>query len=982
MTTATRTAIGVVILLLCFYVSVLPTLMVVPSSQASSQDELLTNLPRIELPHKGHPKLGSVLWELLATEEVDAGSFARQRMIELTDGRIRVVIEAEPGETLRAIETAKALGATVEVSCQNLVQVVIPVARLISLADDPNVCFVRLPRYACPPVTSEGLDLVNAPCWHTAGYTGIGVKVAILDVGFADYEARMGIELPASMVTHWAPSQGGPGASEHGTKTAEVIYDIAPNAQFYLVNFGTMAEWIDAIDYLINQDVDVVATFGSAAWGPGDGTGMACNALDFAASQGIYCSIAAHNFAESHWAGFWRDDNWNNWHNFGTLDETNTVYLSEGDSITAVLRWDDPWGASSNDYDLYLYDSYPTNVVASSTNVQDGNDEPVEVLWYMPSWSGTYHLAIWEFNSSRPVDLDLFVYRETLQYQVAAGSICVPADSATAGAVGAVAWYSPNILKSYSGQGPTEDGRTKPDIVAPTDTSTSFGAFGGTSCANPHAAGAAVLVKDRYPSYTPAKIKAFLEERAIDLGTDGKDNLYGSGRLNLGEATSPPTVPTVVTSEATTIEATTATLNGMITNDGGEFCQYRFEYDTDSGDPYAQHTEWADGKVTGDAFTETIVGLAQDTTYYFRAQAQNSGGVGSGEELSFTSPKLFSVTIGASPDDITLTIDGTPYSADQLPMEFSWVDGSVHQCVAPSPVEVDKTTQYVFVEWSDSDIEPASREITVSEDATYTANYKTQHYLTVESDYGEPSGGGWYDEGASAGIGTEETIGDDETRYVFLNWLVDAEEEEADNNTSIVMDSPHTAVAEYKTQHYLTVTSDYGEPTGEDWYDEGSAAEVETEDVITGKQTRHVFQNWVVEGEDETDNPLSLTVDSPLMASAEYKTQHYLTVNSEYGDPTGESWYDEGETATASVTSPVGSIVRKVFTEWSGDSTAASPATTVLMDEPKSVTANWRDDYLYLYVSIGGVILVVGGGLALAIWAGRNKKPRSHRRNL
>ena len=77
----------------------------------------------------------------------------------------------------------------------------------------------------------------------------------------------------------------------------------------------------------------------------------------------------------------------------------------------------------------------------------------------------------------------------------------------------------------------------KPDIVAPDGVDTvSYGAqpFYGTSAAAPCAAGAAALVKDAYPSYSRTQIKSYLENPAVGLGAAGKDNIYGSGRLLLG----------------------------------------------------------------------------------------------------------------------------------------------------------------------------------------------------------------------------------------------------------------------------------------------------------------------------------------------------------------------------------------------------------------------------------------------------------------
>lgn len=64
-----------------------------------------------------------------------------------------------------------------------------------------------------------------------------------------------------------------------------------------------------------------------------------------------------------------------------------------GDPIIAALKWDDPWYASSNDYDLLLFDSSET-LVAASINIQDGNDDPWEILAYTATYSGTYDIKI------------------------------------------------------------------------------------------------------------------------------------------------------------------------------------------------------------------------------------------------------------------------------------------------------------------------------------------------------------------------------------------------------------------------------------------------------------------------------------------------------------------------------------------------------------------------------------------------------------
>ena len=151
----------------------------------------------IQEPVKGNPKLESILNQLL-----DAGktkgpaaitAFAEQRAVDLVDNRVRVVIETMPGDSEAACEAAIALGADVEASYENLIRVTIPVSVLIELANNPSVRFIRQPLKMEPQdIISEGVSLINADDFHSAGYTGSGVKVGILDTGFYGYSSLLG----------------------------------------------------------------------------------------------------------------------------------------------------------------------------------------------------------------------------------------------------------------------------------------------------------------------------------------------------------------------------------------------------------------------------------------------------------------------------------------------------------------------------------------------------------------------------------------------------------------------------------------------------------------------------------------------------------------------------------------------------------------------------------------------------------------------
>ncbi len=139
-------------------------------------------------------------------------------------------------------------------------------------------------------------------------------------------------------------------------------------------------------------------------------------------------------------------------------------------------------------------------------------------------------------------------------------------------AVGATYW-SNDALEPFSSQGPTNDDRTKPDVVAPDGVSTSvplLSPFNGTSASAPHAAGAAALLLGINPSPTNQTLRTALESTEKDLGTVGKDNLTGSGRIDVWAAYKiPPTVFAYFPVDQCVNNGTILHLNASITSISG-----------------------------------------------------------------------------------------------------------------------------------------------------------------------------------------------------------------------------------------------------------------------------------------------------------------------------------------------------------------------------------------------------------------------------
>jgi serine protease AprX len=123
---------------------------------------------------------------------------------------------------------------------------------------------------------------------------------------------------------------------------------------------------------------------------------------------------------------------------------------------------------------------------------------------------------------------------------------------------------SPDSIMSGSSRGPTDDGRIKPDLIAPggyvrscraqeagdtggaTWSNTYYLEYTGTSMATPNAAGAAVMVREyleeiaQRPSPQGALVKALLILGAEDVGSrDIPNDDEGWGRLNLRNTLAP-----------------------------------------------------------------------------------------------------------------------------------------------------------------------------------------------------------------------------------------------------------------------------------------------------------------------------------------------------------------------------------------------------------------------------------------------------------
>lgn len=456
------------------------------------------------------------------------------------------------GKTIAAIiESARSLdpsllerfGAHIEARAENLYRMRVPAENLRALAESvPGVAFIRRPRplVALDARSSEGVLPTGAVLLQGFGWRGQNVKIAVIDLGFAQLSRAKRSKVINPEVIADEQDYTGEGfetGTSHGTGVAEIIHAMAPQAWLYLKKVADEIDLANAVEDAIAQGVQIINySVGVANANFGDGTGIVAELADRARAHGILWVNAAGNHAQSHWMGFSSDRDYDGWLEFAPAREELLIKADFPGSIELYLTWDD-WPRTSQDFDLFLYDPQG-RLVASSQNYQTGSQEPTEQIEYVAWAPGTYRARVLARRVSRTnIRLKIFnLSQQAIDPNVPEGSILTPADARGALAVGAISvrsWKT-GPQEPFSSQGPTSDGRVKPDIAGP-DGVSSFALtyFSGTSASAPHVAGAAALLLSQHPSWTADQLQGALEAQAIDMGIPGKDNIYGAGRLDL-----------------------------------------------------------------------------------------------------------------------------------------------------------------------------------------------------------------------------------------------------------------------------------------------------------------------------------------------------------------------------------------------------------------------------------------------------------------
>ncbi len=496
------------------------------------------------------------------------------------------------------LDRLEAAGAEVSYASKrmNSVRAQIPLSSLDEVASWGDVRRVEVAVGAiADAVVSEGDAAHAAAAARTrTGVTGTGVKVCVLSDGVDSIAASQAAgELPAVDVL---PGEAGDG--DEGTAMLEIVHDLAPNADLgFATAFTSDASFADNIRALrfeagcdvivddvlyfnehpfqdgpIAQSVNAVtadgALFFSSAGNEGntlDGTSgnYEGDFIDSGRPVGKFAGVA-HDFDPG-----------------PGVQVYEPISPPSSGNVPVTLFWADPLGGAANDYDLYLLDA-SENVVAFSQDVQNGDDDPYEILGTPPFGGSGLRLAVVKFSgTARYFQLSALRGRfsssaDGLIARVTPGvtrghSAAVDAFStAAAPAAGALPsdlepgdppnplgpfpnpFTAAQLPERFTSDGPRRvffgaDGtpitpgdysstggtlRQKPDITAADGVSTSLDAFSpffGTSAAAPHAAAIAALVLSGNPGAGTADVREAFAATALDVLPAGVDGRSGHG---------------------------------------------------------------------------------------------------------------------------------------------------------------------------------------------------------------------------------------------------------------------------------------------------------------------------------------------------------------------------------------------------------------------------------------------------------------------
>jgi subtilisin family serine protease len=504
------------------------------------------------------------------------------------EGRVHVIVRvAAPASAQVAALEAAGLETEVVSDRFGLVQGWIAdgaVPALAALGSVRSVAPAWPARHGIGTVTSEGDHASRADLVRPLGHDGTGVTVGVISDGIDSLAAsRASGDLPAVTV----PPRCRRGNGDEGTAMLEIVHDLAPGASLRFSGPRTSLEMITAIDCLAAAGAKVIVDDLIFLGEPFFEDGPIALAAADAVAGGVSYHTAAGNFGDGEYLVEDYRPGVSNFHDFDAgvdQDALNRVVLRPGETLNCFLQWTDPFGTSSNDYDLYVIEPSSVTVLDQSTTPQTGTQDPFEAVAIQNRLASNQVVALLiQKFAGEPRTLKLLCPGTPLQYRSSQFGISGHAARPEVMTVAAIDALDPGLddTEAFTSQGPAPIffpqavTRPKPDVAAfdgVTTTAPGFAPFFGTSAAAPHAAAVAALLLSANPALSPGGVQSLITSTAADIGAPGFDLVSGHGRLDalaaldaLGELTSTTTTTPITTTTSGPVTTVPVTSTSIVT---------------------------------------------------------------------------------------------------------------------------------------------------------------------------------------------------------------------------------------------------------------------------------------------------------------------------------------------------------------------------------------------------------------------------------
>lgn len=489
------------------------------------------------------------------------------------------------------IQELQSYGLTIDIKNYQLkkVQGWISADKLDSLSGIDNIVSITTPNYPTVrkgSVNSEGDSLLKTEELAQLGYSGKGVRIGIISDGANNWqEAAQSGDLPENITTYGVCNTGNTGQTEdlcnrtsgtcnEGTAMAEIIHEIAPDAELAVASVNTSLEFIEQINVLINDFkadiiIDDLAFLGEPTFYDGD----IANAIKSASNKVLFVSSAGNSGY-----GHYIPDDYELTTSVDIMDSVNTFtpslvhdfgqsgnssddpyhgfIIPANSATTIVANWDGriaSVGLSRSLIQLRIHNIEGLTVYKNDLISLTSANEAVTGVC-IPNTSNenqVYFATVQFYNKTSPFRL-FFLGGGAIEYPISKSSVYGHSAVERVIAVGAInaSEFDTEEVTFYSSRGPSvinhvldpsslsivnleyQELRKKPDLVAVDGVSvTGTGGFPqtffGTSASAPHVAGVAAQLMSVSPFVKASDTRRALLLGARDISVTGFD--YNSG---------------------------------------------------------------------------------------------------------------------------------------------------------------------------------------------------------------------------------------------------------------------------------------------------------------------------------------------------------------------------------------------------------------------------------------------------------------------